>query len=156
MRNKKILFYAGELIIGVFILFILSEISIRIFVPKYIYQFRDATVDWIRDDKLGWVNKPEMNVTFVMPDGKLGYFRTNHDGLASGSARRSKTAGVKRVMVFGDSFVVGRALNENERISAYLQAMLLNKGISVEVINAGVQGYSTDQCLLFMERLLPL
>jgi lysophospholipase L1-like esterase len=59
-------------------------------------------------------------------------------------------------MVFGDSTVVGRAVPQDQTIHAHLQRILKHQGLNVEVINAGVEGYSTDQELLRMEELLPL
>jgi hypothetical protein len=48
---------------------------------------------------------------------------------------------------------VGRAVPEDARVHRRLEQQLRAKGIEAEVINAGVQGYSTDQELLLMERL---
>jgi lysophospholipase L1-like esterase len=52
--------------------------------------------------------------------------------------------------------VVGRAVQQEVTYTARLQARLRERGLAAEVINAGVQGYSTDQALLLLERLLPL
>jgi lysophospholipase L1-like esterase len=59
-------------------------------------------------------------------------------------------------MVFGDSMVVGRSVLQEETYTARLEARLREAGLDAEVINAGVQGYSTDQVLLLLERLVPL
>jgi lysophospholipase L1-like esterase len=83
-------------------------------------------------------------------------FRTNPDGLAPAETLRERRPGVLRIMVFGDSMVVGRSLAQDETYTARLQARLRERGIAAEVINCGVQGYSTDQALLLLERLVPL
>jgi lysophospholipase L1-like esterase len=51
---------------------------------------------------------------------------------------------MERVLVLGDSFAWGYGVEESERFS-----QVLEKSLDVEVINAGVSGYSTDQELLW-------
>ncbi|GEM_PF-6814926 len=108
------------------------------------------------DERLGWVQKPELDVTTLNEFGWTVRFQTNEDGLTPPQARREKKPGVVRVMFFGDSTVVGRGVPQDKTVNAYLERFLLGKGIKAEVINAGVQGYSTDQALLRMKQLLPL
>ncbi len=156
MRKKIIFFYFSQFVICVFIIFISAEILIRIFTPKYLYEFRDATSDWILDDKLGWVNKPNLDITFVTDEGQISHFQTNQDGVSPANARRMKDGNKKRIMIFGDSVVVGRAVAKEKTVSFWLESILCKKGLAVEVINAGVQGYSTDQSLLLAQRLIPV
>lgn len=59
-------------------------------------------------------------------------------------------------MLLGDSTVIGRSVPQDKTVSARLEQLLKNKGINLEVINADVQGYGTDQSLLLMEQLMPL
>jgi lysophospholipase L1-like esterase len=51
----------------------------------------------------------------------------------------------KRILVIGDSFAWGYGVEESERFSQVLENRL-----NVEVINAGVSGYGTDQELLWL------
>jgi lysophospholipase L1-like esterase len=51
---------------------------------------------------------------------------------------------MERILVLGDSFTWGYGVEESERFS-----QVLEKSLNVEVINAGVSGYSTDQELLW-------
>ena len=83
-------------------------------------------------------------------------FRTNPDGLTPATASRTRSPGVARIMLFGDSSVVGRWVPQDETINAHLERLLRAQGVAAEVINAGVEGYATDQALLLMERLVPL
>jgi lysophospholipase L1-like esterase len=107
------------------------------------------------DSTIGWVNKPNLDERRRLFHDVLDY-RTNRDGLVPFDARREKEPGRLRIMVFGDSMVVGRAVPQELIYTARLEALLNEAGIPAEVVNAGVQGYSTDQALLWMERLLPL
>ena len=124
-------------------------------VPKSRWTFRDASENWTFDREIGWVQSPGLDVEQVH-DGRTLRFRTNDDGLTPHTARRERRPGVQRIMIFGDSGVVGTAVLQEETVNARLEGRLRAEGLDVEVYNAGVEGYSTDQSLLLMERLLPL
>ncbi len=135
---------------------LLVELAVRFFVPRPFWEFRDATSDWQVDDRIGWVNRPDLRAFTRLSDGRAFWFETNGDGVSPAGCARDRRRGVLRVMVFGDSTVVGRAVLPTETVRARIEARLRGRGIDAEVINAGVQGYSTDQALLLMERLVPL
>lgn len=59
-------------------------------------------------------------------------------------------------MVLGDSTVLGRAVPQHFTVTARLEALLREKGLPAEVLNAGVAGYATDQVLLKIRQLVPL
>jgi len=139
---------------SVVVLLLLLEAGVRLFVPPSRWLFLDGAADWKLDLQLGWVNLPDLDVTSQTPYGSVR-FRTNPDGLIPATAQRAKTPGTTRIMVFGDSMLVGRFFAQDEIYSARLERALRERGLAVEVINAGVQGYSTDQALLLMERWLP-
>jgi lysophospholipase L1-like esterase len=140
-----------------FALFIgVLEAGVRIFVPKALWRFRDPTLDWRRDPVLGWVNRPDLDVYERSGAGWMVHYRTNPDGLVPADARPGPNPETFRLMVVGDSMVVGRQVPQDLIYTARLEALLRERGVPAEVINAGVQGYSTDQALLWMERLLPL
>src|SRR5262249_60441163 len=41
----------------------LLEASVRLFVPESRWRYLDATGDWKLDDELGWVNRPDLDVS---------------------------------------------------------------------------------------------
>jgi lysophospholipase L1-like esterase len=135
---------------------VLAEVAVRVVLPSSASAFRDATTDWQPDRRLGWVQKPNLNLATPEADGSILSYRTNPDGLAPATAVRDKPAGTLRVMMFGDSTVVGRAVAQDQTVNAQLERALGSVGVRAEVINAGVEGYSTDQELLRIEELLPL
>ncbi len=51
----------------------------------------------------------------------------------------------QRVLVMGDSSFFGHSVKDDETLSYFLQRRLRADGVDVEVINAGVPGYSTLQ-----------
>lgn len=56
-----------------------------------------------------------------------------------------------RVLLMGDSILYGVGLNDDEQVGARLEALLPG----YQVLNASVSGYSIDQYLLTLERVLP-
>jgi lysophospholipase L1-like esterase len=132
----------------------LLELGVRLFVPESRWRFEDGSGDWRLDDEIGWMHKPNLDVTSETSLGRVR-FRTNADGLIPGDATREKPPGRVRIMVFGDSMVVGRWLPQDQIYTARIAAILRERGIAADVVNAGVQGYSTDQALLLMQRWVP-
>jgi lysophospholipase L1-like esterase len=146
---------AGLAAVSLLLTLLLLELGVRLFVPTSRWLFLDATRDWQIDRGVGWINKPNLDTTSQTPFGWVR-FRTNPDGLIPFDAAHEKPPGVVRVMVFGDSMTVGRSVAQDEIYTARLEQALRERGISAEVINAGVQGYSTDQSLLLMQRWIPV
>jgi lysophospholipase L1-like esterase len=133
----------------------LLELGVRLLVPDPRWHFEDGTGDWRLDDEIGWVHRSSLDVTSESALGPVR-FRTNADGLIPGDATRAKPAGTSRIMVFGDSMVVGRWVPQEQIYTARLAELLRERGIAADVVNAGVQGYSTDQALLLMQRWAPV
>ncbi len=134
----------------------LLEAVIRLCVPGSLWRQRDAAADWRPDPELGWVQRPDLDVTTRTEQGWLVRYRTNPDGIAPAGARRPKPPGTIRILLFGDSTVAGRSVPPDRAIHRDLERLLRRTGRRVEVLNAGVEGYSTDQELLLMRRLIPL
>ena len=60
------------------------------------------------------------------------------------------------ILMIGDSFTYGSHIRHTETYPTQLEAKLLNDGHNVNVINAGVPGYGTDQELIYLKELLPV
>src|SRR5579862_1847922 len=85
---------------------LLAEAGVRLFVPRGYWSFRDASDDWQTDSQLGWVQKPNFELT--THNGEFNWtteFHTDPDGLLPSTAVRAKAPGVIRIMIFGDSAV---------------------------------------------------
>jgi hypothetical protein len=134
----------------------LLELAVRFFMPGNLWRQRDASADWRPDSELGWVQRPNLDVTTRAEQGWLVRYRTNPDGITPAGARRPKPPGAIRILLFGDSTVAGRGVPPDRAVHADLERLLRRTGRNVEVLNAGVEGYSTDQELLLMRRLIPL
>ncbi len=78
---------------------------------------------------------------------------TNADGLRTAHSP-SRTAGLPRVALMGDSNVFGWGIGNHQTLAAQTEARLQERGHAVEIINAGQPGYSTAQVSwLFQETL---
>ncbi len=107
---------------------------------------------WRYDERLGWSLRPGAsadtrleNATRPGPDAAIAH--VNSAGLRGPEIRRD---GPRRILVLGDSFAFGVGVDDDHTLAAQLGALL---GPAWEVLNGGVSGYSTDQELLWFERL---
>ncbi len=119
------------------------------FVPTWkIYESQRAAItgkpnrdtNTMFDPDLGWRYRPNF---------RSDQYNNNCLGLR-GPRRHELTPprGVLRVAAFGDSFVYGNEVRDEETWSSQLEAM--HSGI--EVLNAGVGGYGTDQAYLMYRK----
>lgn len=100
------------------------------------------------DPDLGWTLAPSLETRHRCPEYAVGY-RTNAQGArASRDYATPRTPGLARIAAFGDSFVFGVGVEEEERFTDRLASLLGD----TEVLNFGVPGYGTDQALLRFER----
>ncbi len=102
------------------------------------------------DPVYGWELNPSTHVRSVDTDRRLRYdIHVNALGWRDSERTRAKPAGTKRVLLLGDSMVFGTGVEHGERIGDVLDRFL---GEDVEVINAGVAGWGTDQQYLYLCR----
>lgn len=138
-------------LITLLILFGLLEIGIRVFVDKNKYKPVLGETTWAVDETIGWTNANNLDLNWLDEIGPME-FKTNGDGLQPYTFKAEKDTSVLRVMIIGNSTVAGLNVRSNEKINSHLDSLLNASGIKAEVINAGVNGYSTDQSLYFLER----
>ncbi len=137
---------AAALALGI----LLCEGLLSLFYPQV---YRRPPRIWQFDADLGWAHVPEGGGRLVTPEFDVE-MRINKDGLRAGEYARKKPQGVRRVLVFGDSFAEGWGVESEEVVSEQLERCLRSSAVdSVEVINFGVAGYGTDQALLLYEKL---
>jgi lysophospholipase L1-like esterase len=83
------------------------------------------------------------------------YFSINREGMRSDrDFTYEKTPGVIRIVSLGDSFTIGFEVDLEQCFSSVLERELRDAGLDVEVLNAGVSGYSNAEELLYLEREL--
>ena len=107
------------------------------------------------DTKLGWFNAKDKSFHRKTSEFDVE-FRFNSRGLRDDEIPDERPAGEKRILMLGDSFVLGYTVNREDHFVDLLEQGLNGvapEGTSYQVINAGVEGFSTDQELLLLQRL---
>ena len=155
--KKELFFKIASLTIAIFAALILAEIVLRL--------ARQATLIYYPAGKtFEAVFKPADDYVYELKPGTIfkhysyygdfvATYRINSEGLrADRNYGYEKGAGVKRVLIMGDSFAFGRGV-ENDETCAFVLERLLNRGASrYEVLNCGALGYSTDNEYLFLKK----
>jgi lysophospholipase L1-like esterase len=147
-RLRRVLSGAGRapevlllLLVGVLPV-VLVDLALRPFVvPK--------TTLFVEDRELGWRMKPDT----VAEWGEVRV-ATNARGLRGPDVAYAKPPGVRRVLFLGDSVTFGFGVARTEdvfpfRVGRELEGSL---GAPVEVVNAGVGGYSPWQERIYLDR----
>ncbi|HZJ25208.1 MAG TPA: SGNH/GDSL hydrolase family protein [Anaerolineales bacterium] len=145
INTRAILINLSLIVISTLFALFLSEIALRIigFKPLYVSPERDRF--WKYDSLLGWIHEPGQEGIFETPQFRT-VVRINEDGLRDRRHSYESQNDIERILVLGDSFAWGYGVEESERFS-----QVLERSMDVEVINAGVSGYSTDQELLWYQ-----
>jgi|ETNmetMinimDraft_26_1059896.scaffolds.fasta_scaffold02899_2 lysophospholipase L1-like esterase len=100
---------------------------------------------YIFDPLLGWRNIPNWKAT---SRGKP--LTINSRGLRDREHAFENENQVKRILVLGDSFAWGYGVGDGETFSDVLENIAQEHSPGLEVINAGVSGWGTDQEYLFL------
>ena len=140
---RSLLINLSLIVASVLFALFLSEVALRFigFKPLYVSPERDRF--WKYDSLLGWAHQPGQEGIFETPQFQT-VVRINENGLRDRTRSYERQNDSERILVLGDSFAWGYGVEESERFSQLLEAEL-----GVEVINAGISGYSTDQELLW-------
>jgi hypothetical protein len=117
----------------------------------------DGTTKWRfnpyrADGVLGYTHRPDWETVHETEDFRVTV-HTNHLGLRGAPAEARKPADTYRVLLLGDSFAFGFGVEDDETFAAVLARTLPPPSgfARVEVLNAGVAGWSADQYYLFLE-----
>ena len=141
MRNLNVLLaIAVSLIIGLLVF----EGGLRLF-PA----FRPAKSINHFDSDLGWSKKPDVEVGRSTSEFDIT-FETNEEGLRD-ETPKAKQPNTFRVMMLGDSFVLGYTVDRKHLFVDRLEKWWQAEGRRTDVVNAGTEGYSTDQEALWFE-----
>jgi hypothetical protein len=82
-------------------------------------------------------------------------FRINQQGMRDDrDFAYEKPPGVMRIVSLGDSFTIGYEVDVDRTFSAVLERELTDAGYDVDVLNAGVSGFSNAEEALYLEREL--
>lgn len=110
--------------------------------------FQPKSTLFLPDTELGWKLRPGAEDQWGGVTVKI-----NDQGLRGPAYDYEKPEGVRRVLCLGDSVTFGfRLANDSDTYPAQLESVLRSGGEQVQVINAGVDGYSPWQEKLFLEQ----
>ncbi len=131
-----------------------AESGLRLFFPQPLAERyappRDGGPLIRADEELGWTLRPDVSGLRTAEPWQAD-LTTNSAGFRD-VPHGTKSAGVTRVVVLGDSFVFGSGVKQDETLTHVLATRL---GPTFEVVNLGVPGYGTDQALLTLRRWGP-
>ncbi len=149
-RGRTWLLRLLSLALGLFLAFVLAELVVLVFVgeqPKF--PRRVVAAPWgLR------YNEPEARYRHKSADVNVR-FRINAAGMrADRDYPYEKPPGVKRIICLGDSFTVGYEVDVEDCFASLVQQELNRAGMNVEVLNAGVSGFSTAEEYLYLKREL--
>lgn len=83
------------------------------------------------------------------------YFRINGQGMRDDREfSYDKPAGTKRIVVLGDSYTIGYEVAQDATYASVLENRLRNAGATIQVLNAGVSGFSNAEEYLYFIREL--
>jgi lysophospholipase L1-like esterase len=101
---------------------------------------------WLHDETLGWRHRPSQSGVFRKDPFEI-QVDINSFGLRDDEFPREKPEGRQRIVVLGDSFAWGFGVEQPDIFTELLEESL----DGVDVINAGVSGYASDQQLLWLQ-----
>jgi len=138
---KKILLTAFNILLGIgalALLFIAFETALDI------YQSKQKS----EDDVPLYITTDKPYLYHMNPKHK----RVNSFGLRDDEFTLEKPDGVYRILVLGDSIPYGRVVGKKQTFPNQLEKIFLDRGKNIEVINAGVSGYSPyNQLYYYLE-----
>jgi lysophospholipase L1-like esterase len=152
--RRRSLVFALAIVVGFFVLLegLLRVVGVASPVrPRLILRQIDIdiTFPFMRQDpETFWSPQPGFAGEFMQRRVEI-----NSLGLRAPELTVPKPAGRKRVLCFGDSITFGYGLSNEETYPARLGELLADRGI--EIVNAGVTGFTSRQVLAYMRRQLP-
>ena len=103
------------------------------------------------DPVLGWRNRPGASVRYSRRDYQT-QVAINSLGFRDVERKAARAPGFGRLLALGDSFIEAYTVELEESVTRRAEALSLSEGCRLDVINAGVHGYSTDQEALWYLR----
>ena len=149
-RGRKLLFRVGALAVGLVIAAVLAEVLVlALFGEQPKFPRRVVEAPWgIR------YNEPGARYRHKSADVSIE-FRINQAGMrADRDYPYEKPEGTKRIVSLGDSFAMGYEVDAADCFASVLERNLREIGENVEVLNAGVSGFSNAEESVYLEKEL--
>lgn len=130
----------GAILFGIFWGLLVAEVSGRILAAQGIIPNR-VGYDLYVSHPIGWTLEPNVNVTAITVNG-LQRISTNSTGFRDDEYSISRDPDGERILIIGDSFVLGMETAQEEMFHVLLEEEL---GGKTDVIAIGASGYQTTQ-----------
>jgi hypothetical protein len=124
-----------------------AELGLRALRPDWAPRTAERALFWRHDPTLGWAHRAGARGRFRGPGWDVEV-RINARGLRDRERDARPAPGARRVLLLGDSMGWGFGVAQEEALGAVLEG----RCPGLEVVNASVSGWSTDQELLWFER----
>ena len=148
MRARAIVIRGVAVLLGLSAGLIVAELTLR--VSGY-----TSPLICVPDPELGWFHTPG-DVFDWKVEGRTRRIRINSHGLRDTEHPYEKPPEVRRVLLLGDSFAEALQVDLEESVGKRLEHLLNERNRDgthpYEVINGGVNGFGTDNELLFFRR----
>ncbi|MEO8359624.1 MAG: SGNH/GDSL hydrolase family protein [Vicinamibacteria bacterium] len=120
-------------------------------------RYGDRSQDlWIADPTKGWFHRRGFTTELPLGGPDRGRVHTNSLGLRGSEVSARKPAGTRRLLVVGDSYAFGHGVDDEHTVSVHLSERLNARGHGTwEVMDLGVNSYSTDQELVLFQEIAP-
>lgn len=149
-RSRRVILATTVVLISLVGSLMIVELSLGRFYYSNIDELRQDEFD----EELGWRLKPGEYTVKAPQAFFTHHVLINRFGIR-GPEIEPSLSGVRRVIVLGDSFTFGQAVDDASLFSTRLEQRLNQAApeLKHQVINAGVPGYGTAQELLMLRRL---
>ncbi|HUM00895.1 MAG TPA: GDSL-type esterase/lipase family protein [Thermoanaerobaculia bacterium] len=146
---KGLLLRAAALLLGSAAAVVLGELALRFLRPPVLaVPASDYAEFFAFDPELGWANRPGGHGRMFSRGEFDTEVRINARGLRDRDIPYARTPGTRRVLCLGDSFTWGLGVEAEETWPKVLERTLPE----LETLNAGVNGWTTSQELLWLRR----
>ncbi len=125
-----------------------AEGMVRAAAPQLTYRFPRGL--FVNDTAVAYRLDPGFSGRLDTPEYETD-MRVTSQGLRDDREYRSKVTGERRVLLLGDSFVMGVGVELEHTFVERIEDSLDAGGAGVRIVNAGVAGYSTRQELAYLE-----
>jgi arylsulfatase A len=140
---------AGRLMLGclsALLPLLFAELMLRPFTVAHVPP--KTTTTFIKDDVLGWRLRPRASDTY-----RGIVYAVNSKGVRGPELPyERRDASAKRILYLGDSVTAGFGLPVEQSYPYMVEAIAERRGLSIETVNAGVDGYSPWQYALSLQR----
>lgn len=140
------------LALGVAIALAIGEATVRLVLPQLLYRFPQGM--FVNDPELGYRLTPNFSGVSSTAEYRTT-IKTNSVGFRENREFTVKASSTYRVLALGDSFTMGVGVEAEEAMAKVVESLAAERRVKrpIQVINAGVPGYNTDQELRLLNQL---